>query len=255
MKFFSYVFFLCFSICFGKITPYDAGVRAYENRAVNAVGIVAQPDSINRAIIEFKKAEKNSETELNTGIYLLRCYYFKGKFVANTDNEKKAVFNEGKELAESMLELYPESAAVRYWYLANLGSWAEVYGILTAAKEGVADLMKEHSEKIIELDPDYWDGGGYFMLGAVHYKSPYIPFLLSWPDNDTAIQYLTLAMNTGKPTPHQMVYLARALYKDDNEDEAKTLLNDLIRSTISKDEPVEDLEQLKIAKEILDDWN
>ena len=93
------------------------------------------------------------------------------------------------------------------------------------------------------------------MLGAVHYKSPYIPFLLSWPDNDTAIQYLTLAMNTGEPTPHQMVYLARALYKDDNEDEAKTLLNDLIRSTISEDEPVEDLEQLKIAKEILDDWN
>ena len=93
------------------------------------------------------------------------------------------------------------------------------------------------------------------MLGAVHYKSPYIPFLLSWPDNDTAIQYLTLAMNTGKPTPHQMVYLARALYKDDNEDEAKTILNDLIRSTISEAEPVEDLEQLKIAKELLDDWN
>ena len=254
MKKFSYVFFLCFSICFAKIMPYDAGVRAYENRAVNAVGIVAQADSINRAIIEFKKVEKNSETELNTGIYLLRCYYFKGKFVANTDNEKKAVFNEGKALAESMLGLYPESAAVRYWYLANLGSWAEVYGIFTAAKEGVADLMKEHSEKIIGLDPDYWDGGGYFMLGAVHYKSPYIPFLLSWPDNDTAIQYLTLAMNTGKPTPHQMVYLARALYKDDKEDEAKTLLNDLIRSTISY-EPVEDLEQLKIAKEILDDWN
>ena len=49
-----------------------------------------------------------------------------------------------------MIESYPESAPARYWYLVNLGSWAEVYGIFSAAKEGVADLMRGHSNKIIQ---------------------------------------------------------------------------------------------------------
>ena len=107
---------------------------------------------------------------------------------------KKKIFNKGKALGEKYIQKYPNSVQFRYWYLVNLGSWAQVYGILTAAREGVADQMKTHSEKIIALDPNYQDGGGYFMLGAVHYKSPYIPFLLSWPDNDDAINYDNLKL-------------------------------------------------------------
>jgi len=136
-----------------------------------------------------------------------------------------------------------------------LGSWSEVYGILTAAKEGVADLMRLHSEKIIELDPGYWDGGGYFMLGAVHFKSPYIPFLLSWPSNDEAVEYLTLAYETGSPTPSQIVYLARALHKDGQKDQAIKLLDKLISTPLSDDELVEDYEQQDRAKELLSDWD
>ena len=61
----------------------------------------------------------------------------------------------------------------------------------------MADQMKLHAEKIIEMDSSYRNGGGYYLLGAVHYKSPYIPFLLSWPDNDDAIKFLSLAVETG----------------------------------------------------------
>ena len=56
------------------------------------------------------------------------------------------------------------------------------------------------------------------MLGAIHLKSPYIPFILSWPSNKKAIKYLKLALNQGEKTPSQVVYLARALYKDGKKD-------------------------------------
>ena len=243
------------SLSLSQSATFKEGVALYENRGENAQGMIAQPGPINSAIDKFKEAQGNVETELNAGIYLLRCYYYKGKFVVESKTDKKSVFNEGKALAEALVDKYPESVAVRYWYLANLGSWSEVYGILTAAKEGVADLMRLHSEKIIELDPGYWDGGGYFMLGAVHFKSPYIPFLLSWPSNDEAVEYLTLAYETGSPTPSQIVYLARALHKDGQKDQAIKLLDKLISTPLSDDELVEDYEQQDLARELLSDWD
>lgn len=243
------------SYSYGEISKFDNGVAFYESRAEGAKGQVAQSEHINSAIRLFKKSMQIPDKELDAGVYLLRCYYYKGKFVVDSKTDKKSVFNEGKALAEQLVEKYPESVAVRYWYLANLGSWSEVYGILTAAKEGVADLMREHSEKIIELDPGYSDGGGYFMLGAVHFKSPYIPFLLSWPSNEEAVKFLTLAYETGSPTPSQIVYLARALHKDRQRDQAIKLLEKLISTPLSDDEPVEDYEQQDFAKELLSDWD
>lgn len=243
------------SIIFAKKTPFEAGVRAYETRDAGSHGMTAQIGPIDYAIKEFKKAQKDPTLELDAGVYLLKCYYYKGKFVAKSEDEKKQIFQMGKSLGESLIDKFPQSVSARYWYCANLGSWAEVYGIFAAAKEGVADIMKTQSEKMIEIDDQYWNGGGYFMLGGTHLKSPYIPFLLSWPSNDKAIEYLTKSSNTGIATPTQTVYLARALYKDGQKDTAKKLLQDLIARGISKEEPVEDFEQQSIAKDLLADWD
>jgi len=166
--------FISISFLFGIELSFQDGVSAYNSRAENSSGLTAQPDQINIAINAFNKAKQDPNHEIEASIYLLRCYYYKGKFVSQSDDEKKDIFNLGKVLGEKLIEQYPESVAARYWYLVNLGSWSEVYGLFAAAKEGVADLMKEHSEQIIEMDPNYSDGGGYFMLGAVHLKSPYI---------------------------------------------------------------------------------
>ena len=65
---------------------------------------------------------------------------------------------------------YPESAAIRYWYLINLGSWAEVYGTLAAAREEVADIMRNQSKKIIELDQYYANNWWIFYVGSSPFK-------------------------------------------------------------------------------------
>ena len=249
-----FLLFFVFSLLFGSDSSYQDGILAYNSRALNANGMVAQTTQIDQAIDAFTNAKQSPDHELDAGVYLLRSYYYKGKFVTQDDKGKKEIFNLGKNLGEELVEKFPKSAAIRYWYLVNLGSWSEVYGIFAAAKEGVADIMRDHAEIIIDLDLNYSNGGGYFMLGAVHLKSPYIPFLLSWPNNDEALDFLTKSFQTGIATPTQTVYRARAFYKDGQKERAIQLLKKLISQPLSNDEPVEDFEQHHKAKAFLAEW-
>jgi len=107
---------------------------------------------------------------------------------------------------------------------------------------------------IISIDPEYENGGGYFMLGAVHFKSPYIPFLLSWPDNDDAIKYLTKALNIGEATPNQKVYLAQAMYKDGQKSRAIDMLKEVANMQPSAEEIVRDWEQIELAEQLLSEY-
>ncbi len=247
--------FFCLSmmIASAKADMYK-GIELYQKRHTGAIGSTASKEAINQAIEYFANEIKKTEFEKDAALYLLKSYYYKAEFATPEKDDKKKIFNTGKILGEKYIEKYPDSPAFRYWYLVNLGSWAQVYGILTAAREGVADLMKTHSEKIIELDPIYQDGGGYFMLGAVHFKSPYIPFLLSWPDNDEAIKYLQMSLNTGKPTLNQKVYLAQALKKNRQRDKAKILLEEVINSNPDPTNLVEELDDIDEARQLLEDF-
>ena len=92
------------------------------------------------------------------------------------------------------------------------------------------------------------------MLGAVHFKSPYIPFILSWPSNDLAIKNLKKAYSIGDPTPSQIVYLAQAIFKDGQKDKAKSDLRELLKKPLSRNEKVEDFDQHEIAKRLLKEW-
>ena len=231
----------------------NEGADFYSTRQDGSKGTLASTENINKAIEQFSTALLSPESEKDAALYLLKSYYYKAEFAVQDKEEKKKIFNEGKALGEKYIEKYPESPEFRYWYLVNLGSWAQVYGILTAAREGVSDLMKTHSEKIIKLAPKYRNGGGYFMLGAVHYKSPYIPFILSWPDNDEAIKFLQLAVDTGMAEMNQKNYLAQAVSKDGQHEKAKKLLTEVINTEPDSANLVEDLDDIEEARQLLKD--
>ena len=252
IRFLLIVFCLSMMIASAK-AGINEGIEFYQNRQEGSNGTVASIANINKAIEQFSSALLTPESEKEAALYLLKSYYYKAEFAIQEKDEKKNVFNEGKALGEKYIEKYPESPEFRYWYLVNLGSWAQVYGILAAAREGVSDLMRIHSEKIIELDPKYRNGGGYFMLGAVHYKSPYIPFLLSWPDNDEAIKFLQLAVDTGMAEMNQKNYLAQAVSKDGQHEKAKKLLTEVMNTEPDPANLVEDLDDIEEARQLLKD--
>ena len=231
----------------------NEGADFYTKRQDGSKGTLASTENIDKAIEQFSAALQSAETEKDAALYLLKSYYYKAEFAIQDKDEKKKIFNEGKALGEKYIEKFPNSVEFRYWYLVNLGSWAQVYGILTAAREGVSDLMRTHSEKIIELDSEYQNGGGYFMLGAVHFKSPYIPFILSWPDNDDAIKYLQLSVDTGKAEMNQKNYLAQALSKDRQDEKARALLEEVLNTKPGTTTLVEDLDDIEEARQLLED--
>ena len=246
----------CFIVVHGICSQNDLekGITYYNQRLEGSVKSSAKPEPITNAINNFQYALKNAATETDAALYLLKSYYFRGKYVHKNKEKQKFDFSKGKELGEKYVKNYPDSAPFQFWYLVNLGSWSEVYGIITAAREGVAEIMKEHSEKIISLDPEYENGGGYFMLGAVHFKSPYIPFLLSWPDNDDAIKYLKKAINVGEATPNQKIYLAQAMYKDGQKSYAINMLKEVSNMQPSVEETVRDWEQIELAEQLLSEY-
>ncbi len=246
----------CFIVVHGICSQNDLekGITYYNQRLEGSVKSSAKPEPITNAINNFQYALKNAATETDAALYLLKSYYFRGKYVHKDKEKQKFDFSKGKELGEKYVKNYPDSAPFQFWYLVNLGSWSEVYGIITAAREGVAEIMKEHSEKIISLDPEYENGGGYFMLGAVHFKSPYIPFLLSWPDNDDAIKYLKKAINVGEATPNQKIYLAQAMYKDGQKSYAINMLKEVANMQPSVEETVRDWEQIELAEQLLSEY-
>ena len=157
--------FFCLSMMIASAKAgINEGIEFYQKRQEGSKGTIASLENINKAIDQFSSALLVPESENNAALYLLKSYYYKAEFAMQNKEDKKSVFNEGKILAEKYIEKYPNSVEFRYWYLVNLGSWAQVYGILAAAREGVSDLMRVHSEKIIELDPFYRNGVGYFLL-------------------------------------------------------------------------------------------
>ena len=235
-------------------TDLNEGIKYYDSRAENHKNLIANTHNIDKSINFFKKVIDGNKEEKIATIYLLKSYYYKGEYVVIDKNEKKRIFNVGKTLAESAIEKFPNSVEIRYWYLVNLGSWAKVYGIFKAAREGVADIMREQSKAIISLDSSYENGGGYFMLGAVHFKSPYIPFILSWPDIDIAIEKLSLSVETGYATFNQQNYLAQAFYKSGNTSKAKEILKNVITSVPRQSNIVEDLNDIDEAKLLLQEY-
>ncbi|MEC9006777.1 MAG: hypothetical protein VX731_01500 [Candidatus Neomarinimicrobiota bacterium] len=247
----STLFFSFFTIHFlFSQSDLENALNAYTLRSKGSIKNIAKPIHINSAIAFYNSAlHKESSPEAAIGI--LKSYYFKGKYVINDIEEKKVIFDKAVKLGIGFIDQYPNDAGIRYWYLTNLGSWAEVFGIIAAAREGFADIMKMNSEKIIDLDPEYKDGGGYFMLGVVHLRTPYIPFLLSWPDKDEAERLLKIALNTGEQPLVQKVYYAKALYQNDRQLAAEKILIEVSNAAPSKDNHVEDWDQIIEAKQFL----
>ena len=91
MKRFCAVTLSFFSFISAELTHFERGLNFYDQRAEKSIGLKADSSLIGRAIDEFLMAMKSPEKELDAGVCLLKCYYFKGKFVSQNDDEKKGI--------------------------------------------------------------------------------------------------------------------------------------------------------------------
>ncbi|MGM0546400.1 MAG: tetratricopeptide repeat protein [Bacteroidota bacterium] len=216
------------------------GKKLYEQRHANANSYQADSTNINKAIGLLQAAlEKNIKPE-ESAIYLLRSYYFKGVFTDLPQNQQKEVFRKGRALGEKMMDRFPDSVPIKFWYAANVGRWADVHSFARAATSGISKKLREVCEDIITNDSTYQGGGGYRILAQVHFYSPNIPIIMGWPSKDKAFELIKKAMKIDPNHPSNRVLYAQLLLEFDQKKDARDELLMLNRMTPRETHIVED---------------
>lgn len=203
---------------------FEEGKKYYQNRAADADSFRANPTNINQAIEAFQQALEQDANPEEAATYLLRSYYFKGMFTGLSEEQQQTVYEQGRKLGEKMMDRYPKSVPIKFWYGANTGRWADVHGFLEAATSGIAPKLRRICKEIIELDPKYQGGGGYRILAQVHFHSPRIPLLLGWPSDEKALELIEKAMDIAPEHPTNRLLYAQVLLEFDRNEEAKKQL-------------------------------
>lgn len=231
-------------------TNFDKGVKHFNNRAEKHQGLKVDSVNINLAISYFKKALKNDSKKEDATDYLLLCYYYKAAFVVKTKEEQKKNYFFGKTLGEYAIKEYPKNKAILLWYIANMSKYGEAKGIVSSAKNGLADKIKKHTEKLLELDPEFADGAPYRIMGVINYKVPYIPLFLTWPSKEKAESYLKKAIKVNPNAISNLYYYAEFLVEEKRYSEAKVLLDRLLKIPPRKDNIIEDSYDISMAKKL-----
>ena len=246
------ILFSAITFLFSNNHSIQDGIDFYNKRGEDNVYLVPSPENINKAISIFESL-LNSKDDEAAGIYLIKSYYYMAQYISQEKNEKIFYFDLAMTKAKEYIYRYPESVDMLYWYLASMSNWAKTVGLRSITKMGGGDEFRDKAVDVIILDPEYENGGGYFLLGAVYFTAPYIPLISTWPENTKAIKYFKKAVETGSATPLQQVYLAKALIKENLMDEAKKVLINISKITPNSDNFIEDSTYIEEAKMLLMD--
>jgi tetratricopeptide (TPR) repeat protein len=245
---------LLLCISFSSVFPAFAQTEAialYEKRADGAIGLKANQAIIFKALGIFQKEYENSKNKEIAGLYLMRCHTYIGRFVETDIEKKKAQFQYSRNIGETLIKLYPNSAAIRFEYVSAIGLWAELVGAMKCAKDGVLGKMKTQTETLIHLDSMFNNCSGFKILGLMNLKTPYIPFFLTWPSDKEAKKLVEKAV-LHFPNDHgNNFYYAEILEKFGQKEKAKKYLNKVLELPCRKSLLLEDLAFQEDAKKQL----
>ncbi|MEL7832586.1 tetratricopeptide repeat protein [Fodinibius sp. Rm-B-1B1-1] len=230
----------------------DRGKQFYEQRHAEADSFRANPTNINQAIEIFEESLQQNIKPEQSATYLLRSYYFKGMYTGLTEDQKKEVYQKGKDFGEQMIEQFPNSVPIKFWYAANLGRWADVHGFVKAATSGISQKLRRICEDIIKNDPQYQGGGGYRILAQVHFYSPHIPIVMGWPSKEKALELVERALAVDSNHPSNRILYAQILLELDNREEARKQLQQLQQMRPRPSHTVEDYYVQHRSRELLE---
>lgn len=215
------IFMLCFFSDLNAQNTFEEGQQFFETRAASANSHQADSSNINKAISAFQQSiEENNKPE-QSAAYLLQSYYFKAMFTGMNEDRQKDLYDKGRTLGEQMMERYPKSVPIKFWYGANIGRWAKVYGFTRAAINGIAQKLRRVCNDIIRIDSGYQGGGGYRILAQVHFYSPNIPLLMGWPSDKKALSLVEKAIKIAPNHPTNRMLYAQILVDFDRNKEAR----------------------------------
>ena len=221
------------------------GDAHYARRAEGARRAMALPGPADAAVGAYRRAVEEDPESLLARSRLIRALFFRSSFVPATPDERKALLEEARQVAEDglarvdrragkakgparllALRQVPNAIDIHFWGAVAWGEWALTRGKLAAARTGAGGRIRDLAQTVADLDPAYEQGGGHRILGRLHDQSPRIPLLTAWVSREKAVASLRQALAEGPDNTVNQYFLAEALlnHEPERKDEARRLL-------------------------------
>lgn len=210
---------------------------------------------------------------------LLRAIFFHGEHGLEAPEDRLPVYDRGRQVAElafrqlasavdraslddlaaderaRLLAGVPEAAPVHFWAAVSWGLWGESTGKLAAARQGVAEKIRDFAAVAAALDPEFENGGGERLLGRLHSEAPRIPFFTGWISRDEAVRHLREALRRAGEDPYNRLYLGEALldHFPSRSAEGRRLVESVLELDVRPSHRVEDARLRELARARLAD--
>lgn len=214
----------------------SAGDAAWARRSEGSRGTVAAAGPVNQAVAAYERAVAAEPRNLEARWKLLRALRFSGAYVAQTPDQKKAVYSRARAAGDDAMEIlasllprgltlesrdservaallraHAGSAELLVWDAVAWGEWALVYGKMAAVRQGAADRIRRSATLAMLIDPAAERGGGARVLGRLHHQTPRVPFVTGWASDIEAVRVLREALRSDPSDRLTKVFLAEAL--------------------------------------------
>jgi tetratricopeptide (TPR) repeat protein len=246
----------------------------YGQRATGAAGGRAAVDPAERAIAAYREALALDPDSAPARGGLLKAIFFRSTFCDIPPESKRAITEEARAIADEGLERLekatdrpkheaeiealratPGSAELLFWVAVAWGEWAQNHSRFAAVRARAPSRIRDLAQRVVEVDPDLREGGGYLILGRLHDKTPSIPFVSGFVSSEKALSNLRMAYGAYPGNTINAVYLAEAIFRHDppHRDEARRILTRVAAAKPRADYAVEDAHYIGLARKLLAD--
>jgi hypothetical protein len=201
---------------------------------------VSSPQSMEDELRHRLAANADTSSEPAVLVTLASLYLNLGDDVYTDVEQRRTAYEAGARIAKRALELQDANAAAHYLYAANLGSAAQLNGLMASALT-IQDL-KYHVTRALELQNDH--APSLHMMGMMFEELPWV----MGGDSRAALGYLQRAIAVDPSYTHARLDLAKAYIKRKDVASARRELHSILKASRT---PTEQNQHEKEARALL----
>jgi tetratricopeptide (TPR) repeat protein len=187
----------------------------------------ADPKALERELHTLLANHADTSSDPQLLVHLADLYLDLGD-AYQEESKRRAAYEKGARLAQRAVDIEPTNPDAHYLYAANLGSAAQLTGVMASAL--TINDIKAHVRRALELKPQH--APALHMMGMMLEE---LPWFLGG-DRDAAMTYLHRAVAVDPHYTHARLDLAKLYIKRRNTDAARKELTTILSADLSSDQ-------------------